>query len=181
MKEYLELMEKVLLDGVWQDNRTGIRTKMIPGAMIQFDLSNGFPAVTTKKLAFKSMLGELIGFLRGYTDAQDFADLGCKFWFQNANETKSWLENPARKGENDLGAIYGKQWTRWNKSDGTGELNQIETLIANIKADPTSRRLKVIAWRPDELHLMALPPCHYGFNVIIEQESKRLHLSWNQR
>lgn len=180
MRQYLDLMQKILDKGVWQENRTGIRTKMIPNEMLKFDMSEGFPAITTKKLAFKSGVGELLGFLRGYDNAADFEKLGCKFWWQNANETKSWVENPNRKGDGDLGKVYGQQWIHWKSSKG-GELNQIQKLLQDIKTDPTSRRLKVIAWRPDEFDEMALAPCHYVLNVIIEQKSKKMHLSWNQR
>ena len=180
MKQYLDLMQKVLDEGVWQENRTGVRTKMIPGAMLQFDMSEGFPAVTTKKLAFKGCIGELLGFFRAADSAKTFRDLGCNFWNQNANETKSWLENPNRKGEDDLGRIYGQQWRKWKNSDG-GETDQLYELVEGIKSDPTSRRHRVTAWRPDEFHLMALPPCHYGFGVIIEQETSKMHLIWSQR
>ncbi len=113
MNQYLNLVQEIFANGSWQDNRTGIRTLSISGAMLKFDLQQGFPAVTTKKLAFKSAIGELVGFLRGYRSAAEFRSLGCKVWDQNANENAQWLANPYRLQENDLGPVYGVQWRRW--------------------------------------------------------------------
>ncbi len=113
MKPYLNLVQDIFDNGSWQDNRTGIRTKSIPGAMMKFDLQEGFPAVTTKKLAFKSAVGELVGFLRGYRSAADFRSLGCKVWDQNSNENAQWLANPYRLQMDDLGPVYGVQWRQW--------------------------------------------------------------------
>ena len=106
-------IQDVLTNGSWQDNRTGIRTLSIPGAMMRFDLQKGFPAVTTKRLAFKSVVGELCGFLRATRSAADFRALGCKVWDQNANENADWLANPFRTGPDDLGPVYGVQWREW--------------------------------------------------------------------
>ena len=114
MQQYQELIQTVLDTGSWQDNRTGIRTLSVPGAMMRFDLLNdGFPAVTTKRLAFKSVVGELCAFLRAARSAADFRALGCKVWDQNANENQQWLDNPYRLGEDDLGPVYGVQWRQW--------------------------------------------------------------------
>lgn len=113
MKQYLNLVQDIFDNGSWQDNRTGIRTLSMPGAMMKFDLQEGFPAVTTKKLAFKSAVGELVGFLRAYRSAADFRALGCKVWDQNANENAQWLANPYRLQDNDLGSVYGVQWRQW--------------------------------------------------------------------
>jgi thymidylate synthase len=114
MKQYLELVRTVLETGSWQDNRTGIKTISVPGAMMRFDLlKDGFPAITTKKLAFKSVVGELVGFLRATRSAADFRALGCKVWDQNANENAEWLANPYRQGPDDLGPVYGVQWRAW--------------------------------------------------------------------
>ncbi len=113
MKQYLNLVQQVLDEGDWQDNRTGVRTLSLPGAMMRFDLQKGFPAVTTKKLAFKTAIGEQLGFLRATDNAADFRALGCKVWDQNANENTQWLENPFREGEDHLGPIYGVQWRKW--------------------------------------------------------------------
>lgn len=181
MKQYLDTMRQILDQGVWQNNRTGIRTKMIPGAMMQFNLAEGFPAVTTKKLAFGAVKGELLGFLRGYTSAADFRKLGCNVWNQNANENEAWLKNPARKGEDDLGYIYSRLWTDMPHTLVTETWNQIDNLVKGIQNDPTSRRLIVSAWHPEVFDRAALPPCHVLFQVIIEQESKKMHMTMYQR
>ncbi|CAM3763626.1 thymidylate synthase [Pseudomonas wadenswilerensis] len=113
MKQYLDLVRDVIENGTLQGNRTGIRTISLPGAMLRFDLQKGFPAITTRKLAFKSAIGEMVGFLRGVKNAGEFRDLGCKVWDQNANENAQWLANPFRQGHDDLGEIYGVQWRQW--------------------------------------------------------------------
>ncbi|CAN5244276.1 thymidylate synthase [soil metagenome] len=133
MKQYLDLVRTILADGSWQENRTGIRTISIPGAMLRFDLQkDGFPAITTKKLAFKSVVGELCGFLRASRSAADFRALGCKVWDQNANENAEWLANPYRLGDDDLGPVYGVQWREWPayKLLEAGRAAQIEDAIA---------------------------------------------------
>ena len=113
MRQYLDLVEQIFEQGSWQENRTGIRTLSIPGAMMRFDLQEGFPAVTTKKLAFKSAIGEMVGFLRASRSAAEFRALGCKVWDQNANQNQQWLANPYRVGQDDLGPVYGVQWRQW--------------------------------------------------------------------
>lgn len=113
MKQYLDLVREVIENGTLQGNRTGIRTISMPGAMLRFDLQKGFPAITTRKLAFKSAIGEMVGFLRGVKNAGEFRELGCKVWDQNANENAQWLANPFRQGHDDLGEIYGVQWRQW--------------------------------------------------------------------
>jgi thymidylate synthase len=113
MQPYLDLVRDIFEHGSWQENRTGTRTLSLPGAALRFDLAQGFPAVTTKKLAFKSAIGELVGFLRGHRNAAEFRALGCKVWDQNANENARWLANPYRLGEDDLGPVYGVQWREW--------------------------------------------------------------------
>lgn len=114
MKQYLELVKTIIDTGSLQENRTGIRTLSIPGAMMRFDLLNdGFPAITTRRLAFKTAISEMVGFLRAYKSAADFRALGCKVWDQNANENTQWLANPYRLKADDLGDIYGVQWRQW--------------------------------------------------------------------
>lgn len=209
MKPYHDLLQQVLQQGVRQPNRTGVDAISLPGAMMKFDLRDGFPAVTTKKLAFGAVKGELIGFFRGYTNAADFRALGCKVWDQNANETASWVSNPARKGVDDLGRIYGAQWIDWREhkvvktwdeaarlvlkgyevvaSDpergyvmGRG-VNQLEDALRTLLTNPTSRRVIVSAWRPDELDQMALPPCHVSYQFIATESTRELHLCMYQR
>ncbi|MEX8517800.1 MAG: thymidylate synthase [Leptothrix sp. (in: b-proteobacteria)] len=132
MKPYLDLVRSVLDQGSWQDNRTGVRTISLPGMAMRFDLQQGFPAVTTKKLAFKTAIGELVGFLRGSRNAAEFRALGCKVWDQNANENAAWLANPYRLGEDDLGPVYGVQWRAWPayKLLAAGNTAQIEHALA---------------------------------------------------
>ena len=113
MKQYTDLLKDVLANGDVQSNRTGIDTISLPGAMMRFDLQEGFPAITNKKVPFKSVMGELVAFLRGSRNAAEFRELGCKVWDQNANENTAWLANPYRDGEDDLGPVYGAQWRSW--------------------------------------------------------------------
>jgi thymidylate synthase len=113
MKQYNESLAFIRDNGTRQENRTGIDTIMFPTVFMRFDLQEGFPAVTTKKLAFKAAIGELVGFLRSARSAATFRDLGCKVWDQNANENKAWLANPNRRGEDDLGDVYGAMWREW--------------------------------------------------------------------
>jgi thymidylate synthase len=114
MKQYLQLVETILATGTWTENRTGVRSISVPGASLRFDLARGgFPAITTRRLPFKSAVGELIGFLRGYRSAADFRALGCKVWDQNANANAQWLANPYRIAPDYLGEIYGYQWRQW--------------------------------------------------------------------
>ena len=113
MKQYLELVANVIKNGTLQANRTGVKTISLPGAMLRYDLKEGFPAITTRRMAFKSAIGEMCGFLRPVNSAADFRALGCKVWDQNANENAQWLANPFRQGEDDLGEIYGVQWRKW--------------------------------------------------------------------
>lgn len=110
---YRQLLRDILDHGVRRPNRTGEDTLFLPGAMLKFDMREGFPVFTARKFAFKSMVGELLGFFRGYSSAADFRALGCKVWDANANSTPGWLANPNRKGVDDIGRAYGVQWTDW--------------------------------------------------------------------
>lgn len=182
MKQYLDLLQNVLDNGIWQSNRTGIDTLTIPGAMLKFDLRDGFPAVTTKRLAFNQVKGELIGFLRGYTDAAQFRELGCTIWDQNANENEAWLNNPNRQGHGDLGRIYGAQWRDFDGGHPDfGGVDQIANALHTLRTDPHSRRILVSAWNPNQLDEMALPPCHVLFQLLPHVDSKVLHMTMYQR
>lgn len=140
MKQYLDLIRTVLETGTYQDNRTGIRTISVPGAMMRFDLLNdGFPAITTRRLAFKTAISEMIGFLRAYKSAADFRAIGCKVWDQNANENTQWLANPYRLKTDDLGEVYGVQWRQWPGYKVIESVN-----VAQIK-DATLKGYKMIA------------------------------------
>lgn len=181
MQNYHNLLQEILEQGVSQGNRTGINTLTIPGAMLKFDLREGFPAVTTKKLAFKQVVGELIGFLRGASSAAEFRELGCNIWGQNANENTNWLQNPNRDGPDDLGRIYGVNWRFWRRQKGWDTLDQIQMALEAVRHNPESRRILVSAWRPDEFDQMALPPCHVLFQLLPHIESKTLHMTMYQR
>jgi thymidylate synthase len=119
MKQYQDTCRMILDEGSWQDNRTGVRSISVPGVSMRFNLAKGFPAVTTKKLAFKSIVGELCAFMRAARSAAEFRELGCKVWDANANDPgkegspNAWLSNPFRKGEDDLGDVYGAMWREW--------------------------------------------------------------------
>lgn len=204
MKQYLDLMKTVLNEGTWQENRTGVRCVTLPGAMLKFDMADGFPAVTTKKLAFKSVVGELIGFLRGETNVKAFQELGCKVWDGNAT-ADYWLNNPNNQGDGDLGRIYGAQWRGWPGSYLLGEegdlsasthtltadgksyplfrqhVDQVEEALHEVRFNPTSRRIIVNAWNPAELDQMALPPCHLLFQLIPHVSTGKLHMVMYQR
>lgn len=196
-QQYLDLLKRILETGTRQSNRTGIDTLFVPGAMFQFDLRKGFPAITTKKLAFKAIIGELIGFLRGYDNAAKFRELGCNIWNQNANENEQWLNNPNRHGTDDLGRIYGVQWRDWKKYEWVdghafghewvsshweqSNVDQLDNVLQKLYTNPTDRRMIISAWRPDEFDQMALPPCHVLYQFIANVETKELHLCMYQR
>ncbi len=206
MKQYLDLVRTVFEQGSWQTNRTGIRTLSLPGAALRFDLSQGFPAVTTKKLAFKSAVGELVGFLRGYRSAADFRALGCKVWDQNANENAAWLANPYRLGEDDLGPVYGVQWRNWpafktlpasassqiadalgrgyvriaDTADGQVVLykavDQLRQCLDTIVHNPSDRRIIFHGWNWAQLEEMALPPCHLLYQFLPNASTREISL-----
>jgi thymidylate synthase len=154
MRQYLDLMERVLADGVEKSDRTGVGTRSIFGHQMRFNLSRGFPLVTTKKLHVKSIVYELLWFLRGETNVKYLDDHGVTIWDEWADEN------------GDLGPVYGRQWRSWPKPDG-GSIDQIADVLAEIRRNPASRRLIVTAWNPAENDKMALSPCHclFQFNV----------------
>lgn len=179
--QYLDLLKEAV-HGIRQPNRTGIDCWTIPGAMMKFDLEEGYPLITTKQTFFKPIKGELIGFLRGADSADEFRDLGCKIWDQNANENKDWLNNLHRKGHDDLGRIYGVQWRDWTVGAGRGRSHdQLFDAISTIINNPYSRRIIINAWRPDEFDQMALPPCHVLYQFIPHVGTNKLHLCMYQR
>src|SRR6266850_4021723 len=147
MRQFHELMERVLSDGAEKRDRTGTGTISVFGHQMRFDLADGFPLVTTKKLHVKSIIYELLWFLRGDTNVNYLNEHGVTIW----NE---WADK-----DGSLGRIYGAQWCDWRTSDGRS-INQIDQVIAQIKKNPDSRRLIVTAWNPGEIGTMALPPCH---------------------
>ncbi len=143
MKQYLDLVRTILDTGTWQENRTGIRTISMPGGDVAIRSAAGLPAVTTKRLAFKSAVGELVGFLRASRSAAEFRALGCKVWDANANENPQWLANPYREGPDDLGDVYGVQWRKWPayKVIGTTASAQLEDAAARgFSRSPSSKK-----------------------------------------
>lgn len=180
MKQYHQVISDILKFGTRQANRTGTDAITLPGAFMRFDLEEGFPAITTKQLFFKKGFAEMVGFLRGLDNAQDFADIGCDWWFKDANENSQWLASPYRKGTNDLGRIYGKQWRDWRCADGSS-IDQLQVVLDTIRKNPTSRRIIMQAWRPDEFDQMALPPCHVAYEFMVNVERQELNMTMWQR
>lgn len=154
MRQYLDLIERVLVDGVEKHDRTGTGTLSVFGHQMRFDLSAGFPLVTTKKLHLKSIIYELLWFLAGDTNID----------FLNRNGVTIWNEWADAKG--DLGPIYGAQWRSWPARDG-GTIDQIANVVEAIRRSPDSRRLIVTAWNPADVDRMALPPCHCMFQFYV--------------
>jgi len=171
MKAYLDLMRQVLETGVPKEDRTGTGTLSLFGAQMRFDLSQGFPLVTTKKLHLKSIIHELIWFLAGDTNIKYLKDNGVSIWDE-------WAD-----ANGDLGPVYGKQWRSWAKPDG-GAVDQIAELLVEIRRNPDSRRLIVSAWNPADVPKMALAPCHclFQFHVAKGKSGKgRLSCQLYQR
>jgi thymidylate synthase len=166
MQAYHELLRRILDEGVPQADRTGTGTLSVFGHQMRFDLSKGFPLVTTKKLHIRSILIELLWFLRGDTNIAYLKDNKVSIWDEWADEA------------GDLGPVYGKQWRHWEAPDGR-EIDQIADLIALIRRDPASRRQIVSAWNPADLHKMALAPCHCLFQTQVA--GGKLHLQLYQR
>lgn len=156
MQGYLNLLKKVLDEGVDRDDRTGTGTRGLFGAQLRFDLAQGFPLLTTKKVHLKSIVHELLWFLRGETNIQSLKAAGVSIWDEWADE----------RGE--LGPVYGAQWRSWETRDGR-VVDQISEVMDQIKKNPNSRRLIVSAWNVGDLHRMALPPCHLLFQFYVAQ------------
>ena len=154
MKTYQDLLKRVLENGTYRDDRTGTGTWSVFGEQARFSLDSGFPLLTTKKLHLRSIIHELLWFLKGDTNIS----------YLNENKVSIWDEWADEKG--NLGRVYGAQWTDWRKPDG-GAVNQIAQVIRSIKENPDSRRHLVCAWNPGEIHLMALPPCHALFQFYV--------------
>jgi thymidylate synthase len=166
MRQYQELMERILADGVEKRDRTGTGTLSIFGHQMRFDLRKGFPLVTTKKLHLKSIIYELLWFLSGDTNIRYLNEHGVSIWDE-------WAD-----AQGELGPVYGKQWRSWPAQDGSS-IDQIAQVIEAIRRNPDSRRLIVSAWNPADLEQMALPPCHCLFQFYVA--SGRLSCQLYQR
>lgn len=156
MKQYLALMQKIIEEGVPKSDRTGTGTLSIFGHQMRFNLQEGFPLVTTKKCHLRSIIYELLWFLKGDTNVQYLQDNKVTIWNEWADEN------------GDLGPVYGKQWRAWGTADGR-QVDQISQLISQIKHDPNSRRMIVSAWNVGELDQMALAPCHAFFQFCVTE------------
>ncbi|CDH47007.1 thymidylate synthase [Candidatus Contendibacter odensensis] len=154
MKAYLDLLRQVLEEGVHKSDRTGVGTLSRFGAQLRFDLSTGFPLVTTKKLHLRSIIHELLWFLHGDTDLRYLHEHGVTIWDE-------WSD-----ADGDLGPIYGKQWTAWEANDGR-RINQLANAIELLRSDPDSRRIVVSAWNVGDLDRMRLLPCHVLFQFYV--------------
>ncbi len=191
MKAYLDILKDVLENGVEKENRTGINTLSIPGATFRHDMSEGFPLLTTKKVYIKGVLSEVEFFLKGITDKKWLQDRNNHIWDQWCSPLRVKYGHDEKTKqkmllERDLGPIYGFQWRHFGAeytsfdADYTNKgVDQIQILIDTIKKNPTDRRMLVTAWNPMDLEKMALPPCHYSFQVTVTDG--KLNLFWNQR
>ena len=164
MEQYHDLLEHILENGVDKGDRTGTGTRSVFGYQMRFDLNEGFPLATTKKLHTKSIIHELLWFLEGDTNIKYLNDNGVRIWNEWANE------------DGDLGPIYGSQWRSWPDYGG-GSIDQISEVVEEIKEKPDSRRMIVTAWNPTDLKDMALPPCHllFQYNVADNKLSCQLY------
>ena len=163
MKQYLDLVQRVLNEGVQKEDRTGTGTLSVFGHQMRFNLEDGFPLLTTKKLHLKSIIYELLWFLRGDTNVQYLQEHGVRIWNEWADEN------------GDLGCIYGKQWRAWRDYNG-GIIDQITEAVETIKNNPDSRRIIVSAWNVADLKNMALPPCHAFFQFYVANGKLSLQL-----
>lgn len=163
MQQYLDLMQRIIDTGTRQDDRTGVGTLSVFGAQMRFDLSQGFPLLTTKKLHIRSIIIELLWFLRGETNVRWLQDRKVSIWNDWADEN------------GDLGPVYGKQWRDWEGPDGS-HIDQIAELVEQIKTNPASRRQIVSAWNPAEIPQMALAPCHCLFQTHVANGKLSLQL-----
>ena len=154
MQQYLDLLERVLETGVDRGDRTGIGTRAVFGHQMRFNLADGFPLLTTKKLHIRSIIHELLWFVSGDTNIRYLQENGVSIWDEWADEN------------GDLGPVYGKQWRRWQTYDGR-EIDQLAELVGMIKTNPDSRRLMLTAWNPADVSKMALPPCHCLFQFHV--------------
>ena len=154
MQQYLDLMKRVMMEGTLKADRTGTGTKSVFGHQMRFDLSEGFPCVTTKKLHLKSIIHELLWFLKGDTNIKYLRENGVRIWDE-------WAD-----GNGDLGHVYGYQWRSWPAPDGK-HIDQITQVVDTLKKNPDSRRIIVSAWNVGEIEQMALPPCHAFFQFYV--------------
>jgi len=172
-KKYQDLLQDILDNGVHKSDRTGTGTISVFGRQIRHNMKQGFPILTTKKVAWKGVVSELLWFLTGQTN--------IAFLHKHNNHIWDGDYNKSGRTDGELGPIYGKQWRKWDGKNG--RIDQIDDLVKQLKTNPDSRRLMVSAWNVGELDQMVLPPCHYGFQVWTREENGQRYISliWNQR
>ncbi len=166
--QYEKLAEKIIQKGEWIYNkRTGKKCKVIINADMEYNVGeNKFPLVTTRKSYWKSAIAEFIGYIRGYDNAADFRKLGTKTWDANANENQNWLNNSYRKGEDDMGRVYGVQGRSWKKPDG-GHIDQLEKIVENLSKGIDDRAEILSFYNPGEFHMGCLRPCVHTHNFSL--------------
>lgn len=172
--QYIKLLKNILDNGTDKGDRTGTGTRSISGAMIQHDMAEGFPALTTKRLYFRTMAVELEGFIKGITDKHWYKSRKCNIWNEWSNPKTRPIGIKA-EDHNDLGPIYGSQWRNFNGDN----YDQLQAVMDSLENKPTDRRMIVSAWNPLQLSEMALPPCHILWQVIVRDN--KLDLLWYQR
>lgn len=160
MKQYLDLCQRIVEQGHWIENeRTGKRCLTVVNADLEYDVAaNEFPLVTTRKSYWKAAIAELLGYIRGLNDAAEFKVLGTPTWMANANDNQAWLDNPARKGDNDMGRVYGVQGRGWQKPDG-GSVDQLKKIVDDLSNGIDDRGEILSFYNPGEFHLGCLRPC----------------------
>ena len=180
MEQYLGALKHVLENGTDRQSRTGIKTRAVFGMQMRFSMEDGFPAMTTKKLAWNSVASELLWFIEGSSDERRLAEI--LYSSRDKNKKTIWTANaeadywtPKAKFEGDLGRVYGVQWRKWKSPDGK-EIDQLANAIELIKNNPTSRRIIVNAWNAGELNQMALPPCHVFFQFFVSDGKLSLQM-----
>lgn len=180
MKQYLDLCRRVIEEGVWVENkRTGKRCLTVINADLEYDVSDGtFPVLTTKKLAWKPAIAEMLGYLRGYTSAADFRRIGCNTWNANANKNAAWLANPFRKGTDDMGRCYGAQGRDWRNPENQ-RVDQLRNVYENLKQGIDSRAEIMTFWNPGERDRACLNSCMHTHTFSILDGS--LYLTSYQR
>lgn len=160
MKQYLALCQRIVDEGVWIENeRTGKRCLTVINADLTYDVANNqFPLITTRKSFWKAAIAELLGYLRGYDNAAQFRAIGCNTWNANANDNQAWLNNPHRKGEDDMGRVYGVQGRRWQKTDGTA-IDQLKKIVDDLTKGIDDRGEILTFYNPGEFDMGCLRPC----------------------
>lgn len=180
MRQYLDLAQRIVNDGVWVENeRTGKRCLTVINADMEYNVGGReFPLVTTRKSYWKAAIAELLGYIRGYDSAEQFRNLGCNTWNANANDNEAWLANPARKGVDDMGRVYGVQGRSWAKAGG-GHIDQLRKIVDNLSKGIDDRSEILSFYNPGEFHLGCLRPCvhTHTFSLL----GGKLYLTSSQR